>query len=103
MNVIFNRQVADQLRDRYLVLELETFTVGDRSLESFCVVDGDSIPLSELPTLKHYENLHQDLITALKGGHYSVCHELAGHLHGKFGGELDSFYEIIAQRFTTKE
>jgi hypothetical protein len=98
MNVIFNRQVAEQLREKYLVLELETFKAGDQDLETFCVVAGDSIPAAEMPTLKHYEQLHIDLIGALKRDHYQLCLEIIPHLRGKFGGELDSFYDIIYER-----
>lgn len=98
MNVIFNRQVAEQLREKYLVLELETFEVGDRMVETFCVVPGDRIPAAEMSTLKHYEQLHQTFVQELVKQNYPVCQELITHLTGRFGGELDSFYSVIRDR-----
>ena len=100
MNVIFDRQVAEQLREKYLVLELETFPAGERLVETFCVVGGDSIPATEMPTIKHYEQLHIDFVAALKQENNSLCLEIIPHLRGKFGGELDSFYDIIYERLT---
>ena len=100
MNVVFNRQVAEQLKEKYLVLELETFKAGEQDVETFCVVGGDSIPPTEMPTLKHYEQLHIDFVAALKQGRYNFCLELVPHLRGKFGGELDSFYDVIYERLT---
>lgn len=98
MNVIFSRQAAEQLQDRYLILEMETFPAGEKLLETFCVVEGEKIPAEEMSTLEHYKNLHRDFIVALKGEHFQVCLELIPHLRGKFGGELDSFYDTIAER-----
>lgn len=100
MNVVFSRQIAEQLKEKYLVLEMETFPAGERLVETFCVVGGDSIPQSEMPTLKHYEQLHIDFVAALKQGKNSFCLELIPHLRGKFGGELDSFYDIIYERLS---
>jgi hypothetical protein len=100
MNVVFSRQVAEQLKDKYLVLEMETFKAGDADVETFCVVGGDSIPQTEMPTLKHYEQLHIDFVAALKQGRHNFCLELVPHLRGKFGGELDSFYDVIYERLT---
>lgn len=101
MNVVFSRAVAQQLKEKYLVLELETFEVGDKTVETFCVVAGDKIPFDEMPTLKHYEQLHQTFIDELNKKNYSVCQELITHLTGRFGGELDSFYSVIRDRIKT--
>ena len=48
MDIIFSRQAAEELSERYTVLELETFDVEDKVLETFCVVPGDRIPIEEV-------------------------------------------------------
>lgn len=98
MQIIFNRQVADELRSRYTVLELETFDVEGQTLETFCVVPADKMNLAHLPNLESDIRLHENLIHELKNKNYKFCLDAIEHLMGKFGGELDSFYVIIQDR-----
>jgi len=98
VNVIFNRQAAEELRSRYLVLELETFDVNGQKLECFCVVPGDVVPQGDLSDLAQYEKMHQSLVEHLAVKNYPACLPLIENLQGKFGGELDSFYQVISDR-----
>jgi hypothetical protein len=98
MQIIFSRTVADELRSRYTVLELETFSVGEDLLETFCVVPADKMNLAHLPNLESDIRLHENLIEELKKENYKFCLDAIDHLLGKFGGELDSFYVIIKDR-----
>ena len=98
MNIIFGRHNAATIKENHLVLELETLDANGRPLECFCVLDSASVPLSELPLLEHYLKLHQTLVDNLKNQKHAVCLDLIEHLQGKFGGELDSFYQVIAER-----
>lgn len=98
MQIIFNRDVANSLREKYTVLELEAFDVNGQQLETFCVVPAEKINLGEMPTLEQTSALHAHYVQALKDKNYKICTELHEHLLGKFGGELDSFYEEIAKR-----
>lgn len=98
MQIIFSRQVADELRERYTVLELETFSVGEDLLETFCIVPADKMNLAHLPNLESDIKLHENLIVELKKKNYQFCLDAIEHLLGKFGGELDSFYTIIQDR-----
>jgi hypothetical protein len=98
MQVIFSRQIAEELRDRYTILELETFTVQDTVLETFCVVSGEKMNLADLPHLADHIRMHEELIEQLKQKNFQFCIDAIEHLMGKFGGELDSFYEIVLER-----
>ena len=98
MQIIFNREMAESLKERYTVLELETFDVEGQLLETFCVIPAEKINLGEMPELGHNVQLHEHYVQALKDKNYQVCRDLHEHLKGKFGGELDSFYEEIAKR-----
>lgn len=101
MNIIFGRKNAQELSPKFLVLELETLDAQGTPLECFCLVPGEAISQQDMPTLAHYTKLHQSFVESLNNKNYSVCHELATHLRGQFGGELDSFYEVILKRIST--
>jgi hypothetical protein len=98
MNIIFSRSAAEELSEKYLVLELESLPAGDQVLECFCVVPAERLSHKELPKLDHYRKLHESLVRNLKNKNYPFCQEIIGHLMGQFGGELDSFYQVILSR-----
>ena len=100
MDIIFSRKAAEELSDRYTVLELETFDVNGETLETFCVVPGDKIPLGEITMLEHWKKLHGEFVQANKDKNSKLCNDLAEYLVGKWGGELDEFYQIVCSRFT---
>jgi hypothetical protein len=97
MQIIWDPTVVDQLRKSQTILELETFQVEDKSLTAYCVLPADKV-LNELSTLDHYMGLHNGFVQALKENNQQLCNELAEHLLGRFGGELDSFYNEIVAR-----
>lgn len=99
MQLIFGKDNADQLRDRYTILELETLPAGDKQLEVYCVIPAEKIALTEITTIEHSTKLHNEFVTALKADNRKLCEDLSVHLIGRFGGELDSFYEEILRRF----
>lgn len=98
MQIIFGKQNAEKLRSKYTVLELETFDVEGTPLETYCVVSSESIPMHELSMVEKNTQIHDEFVDAIKQKNYKLCGELYVHLIGKFGGELDSFYEEIIKR-----
>ena len=97
MEIIFSREVAEGLRERYTVLELETFDVQDQKLETFCVVPAEKL-MMEMGQLTDNIAVHEQLIQSLKENNNDIVIELSQALKGKFGGELDSFYDILLER-----
>jgi hypothetical protein len=103
MQIVYKKEIADQLKSKYTVLELETFEVevspgNFQTLEAHCVVPSDKIPLTEMPSLEAYKALHSEFVTALNEKKYDLVQDLSTHLMGKFGGEVDSFYQTILDR-----
>jgi hypothetical protein len=98
MQIIFSRAAAEQLREKYTVLELETITKDGITVEAFCVIPAEKINLGELPELEHNIRLHEEFVSALKNQNHKICNDLYPYVKGKFGGELDSFYDIIIER-----
>ena len=99
MQIIFNRVTAEELSEKYLVLELEPHIVQDVILETFCVIESDKISITEVTLLDHWKKLHREFVQANKEKNGKLCRDLAEHLLGKFGGEVDSFYQVVIDRY----
>lgn len=99
MQIIFSKVVADQLAEKYTVLELEAVPVPEKQavMETYCVVPAEKIAL-EMTSLESNINLHKQFVQAIKDNNPQLCIGLKEHLLGKFGGELDSFYDIVCER-----
>lgn len=104
MYIIFGKKIAEELKSRHVVLELETFTDPQGNpITAYCVIQQESIPLSEIHDVDRLCRLHAALIDALHQKRYSTVLDCIEHLRGAFSGEVDSFYEIIAQRINNME
>jgi hypothetical protein len=104
MDIIFGKDVAEQLRERYTVLELETLTAEDgRQLEAYCVIPGEKLSVNELPQLDQWIKLHDEFLRGYHNKEYTYCRDCVDYLMGKFGGELDTFYEEILRRINEAE
>ena len=108
MNLIFGQENATLLRQKYTVLDLETIATTSpdgttSSLEVFCLIPGEKMPVDELPQLEHWTKIHNDMLGGYSKGEYEFVKQCIEHLLGKFGGELDSFYTILLQRISCKE
>jgi len=106
MEIIFGRENAEKLRDRYTVLDLEIVTVetdnGPEPLEVFCLIPADKISFTDLPNLADWVKVHNEFLKAYKDQDYTHTRTLAGMLMGQFGGEVDSFYDEILKRIADK-
>jgi DNA polymerase III delta subunit len=97
MQIVWDSIAVEQLRKTQTVLELESFQIEDREITTYCVVPAEKI-LLELPQLDSNIKLHEGFVQALKENNHKLCKDIAEHLLGKFGGELDSFYQEILSR-----
>lgn len=102
MQIVWNQEVAEQLKNSHTVLELETFPVNGIMLTAWCVVPSEKL-IDEMFHLEALKDLHAGFIRALKDKNYQVCQDASEHLMGKFGGELDSFYEEILKRINNEQ
>lgn len=98
MYIILGKEAAERLRENYLVLDLETVMVKGEAIPAYCVVEGEGIPLVELPQIDQYRDLHANFVIEYNKGNYKFCLDAAEHLRGKFGGQLDTFYDEIVAR-----
>ena len=103
MNIIFGRDNAERLREKYTVLDLETLVVEGKEMEVFCLIPADKISLGDLPQLENWVKLHDDFLNGYRTHQYKYCRDCIEYLMGKFGGEVDTFYEEILKRIDAAE
>ena len=95
MNIIFDSTLAEQLKEKYTVLELDTVMQPDlpKPIILYAVIEMGNI--QEIATLVFMRELHAEMITAYKSGNWQRTQELVAMLLGQFGGELDEFYNLV--------
>ena len=98
MDIIFGRENAEKLREKYTVLDLETVEMDGKPMEVFCLIPAEKIDIAELPQLENWIKLHNDFLHGYHTKQWEYCRQCIEHLMGKFGGEVDSFYSIILER-----
>jgi len=96
MNIIF-KQNSKEVQQKYTVLDLDTFKLPDGSIHTACCVV-ENIPIDELSQTDELKLLHESLINDYNQKQWANCEQSIGKLMGKWGGELDSFYETLQAR-----
>lgn len=104
MQLIFGKNNADTLKQKYTVLDLEVLKTEDgRDLEVYCVIPAEKISLGDFPQLEQWKKLHEDFLHGYQTNQYEFCRQCIEHLMGKFGGEVDTFYQEILSRINKAE
>jgi len=100
MQIVWHPEAVQKLSSVHTVLELESFPVNGEMLRAWCIVPAEKIGLDGLASLPALKDLHAKLIEAWKATDHKLCKDIIPHLKGKFGGELDSFYDEILNRIS---
>ena len=98
MQLVWDQEVVEKLKNSHTVLELETFEVKGKPVTVYCVVPAEKIGLDGFSKLDSLKELHSAFIKAYNEKNYKICQDAAEHLIGAFSGEVDSFYEEILNR-----
>jgi hypothetical protein len=98
MHIIFGAAAAEQASSKYTVLELDRLRIEPLGpvIDTYCVIE--NVPLQELPHLDNYRNLHTKLMENYRRKDWYFCEQALEHLHGRWGGTMNSFYDEISQR-----
>ena len=98
MNIIFGTEQAEKLRERFTVLELDTFTFGNHgpNVTAYCVMEG--IPMDKLPLIESWQRLHEALIKNYQQRNWAYCQTLIEQLTDAWNSEMNSFYDEIQVR-----
>jgi hypothetical protein len=95
MNIIFDEKLAQQLSEKYTVLELDTVMQPGlpQPIKLFAVLEVTNI--QDITTLPIMCQLHFEMIKSYKNSEWEKTLELVAQLRGKFAGELDEFYDLV--------
>jgi hypothetical protein len=98
MNIIFDTENIEAIKNNNIVLELDTFyfTKLDKTTTAYCVID--NVKLTDIEKIDQHQRLHAELISAYKNKDFTLCQDLLEHLIGVFDGEVDSFYNELIKR-----
>jgi len=100
MYIIVGEQRASVLKDNHTVLSLEKIVHEGTEDRAYCVISSEVVNLLEVPQLHQYIDLHEQFVAEYEKGNYQYCLTSAEYLYGKFGGELDTFYDEILKRIS---
>jgi hypothetical protein len=100
MQIVWNQEVIEQMRKTQTLLELETFVIEGKPTKTYCVIPAEKL-LADLPTLDALSALHNEYLVVLKAKDVERCEFLAAQLRGRFGGDLDTFYDETILRLKT--
>lgn len=98
MNIIFGEDKAQELSEKYTVLELDTFKFIPNNVISKAFAIVENIPLEDLPKLSFQKDLHQNLMENYRNRDWNFCEQAIENLVGCFGKELDTFYVELQSR-----
>jgi hypothetical protein len=95
---MFEESVTNDVKQKYTLLELDTFYFAESKSTStaYCLIE--NIPLQEMFRLEEFLDLHKNLIKNYKLKNWKYCEDALPHLIGKWNGDLDSFYKNISDR-----
>jgi hypothetical protein len=98
MNIIFGTEQADSMLEKYTVLELDIFQIGDTSetVTAYCAVE--NTPIDQLLQIPKLKIKHANMIDHYRSRRWTACRAELDQLIGQWNGELDSFYEEVSAR-----
>jgi len=98
MNIIFDTENIELIKNSNVVLELDTFYFSklEKTTTAYCVVD--NIKITDFNIVEQTQRLHAELIDAYKNRNFKLCQNLLDQLSGSFNGEVDSFYNELGNR-----
>lgn len=98
MNIMFEDSITEDAKQKYILLELDTFYFENskKTSTAYCLIE--HTPIQEMGTIDQFLNLHKNLIKNYKTKNWKFCEDAIEHLIGKWNGEADSFYNEIIQR-----
>ena len=98
MQIILGKDIANQVEDKYIVLELDTFKHNDDVQTAYAVLDAASIPLGEMQEIPTWVEHHNKIMENYRKQNWNFCEQMIEHCQKRWGGELTSFYTEIYSR-----
>ena len=100
MHIIFGNTVAEELKEKYTVLELDRLQIEPQGpvLDSYCILEKEQIPLDDVWKIENLQGLHNKLMENYRKKNWSFCEQALEHLRNAWGGTVNTFYDEISSR-----
>lgn len=99
MNIILENDITEDIREKYMLVELDTFQDPEANVtKSYAIITKDEVLLQDFHNMEQYVDLHNNLMKNYRLQNWKFCDDALEHLVGKFRGELDSFYKVMQER-----
>jgi hypothetical protein len=96
MKIIFEQHDIDKLRDRHILLELDTVIVQGVPRRFFCLLENFSY--TDIPDVYEFAKSHQEFMNLYQAKKYTECEVLLEKLQSYNYHDMKSFYDIMTQR-----
>jgi hypothetical protein len=75
MHIIFGNETAQEMAEKYTVLELDQIQLEPTGpvLNSYCVIDKDHVQLQDIGKMESIINLHTKLMENYRKKNWSFC------------------------------
>ncbi len=103
MNILFGSAVTDEIRDKYILLPLDTFyfTSADRTETAYCLIE--NVPILNMMSVEKDIELHNLLINRYQQGDWEFCRQAIEQLTGQWDREVDTFYADLLARVNAEK
>lgn len=98
MNILFESAITNEIKNKYILLPLDTFYFKstDKIETAYCLIE--NTPILEMVLVEQNRDLHLKLIENYQKRNFQFCKNAIDHLIGRWSGELDSFYQSMLER-----
>lgn len=98
MNIIMGQSTAEELQDRYIVLELDRFQIPGcaEPVPSYCVIEDPA--LDDIMASQHLITSHADMMAHYRAQRWDQCLHHLAELRGAWQGQVDTFLDDLEQR-----
>jgi hypothetical protein len=100
MQIIFEQNLVEELRQKHIVLELDTIQQDGMTDPITLYALIENLDIFNLSNLADVISQHQTMVTQYKSNQYDDAIFNANALLSEWGGELDEFYRLV---ITTSE
>lgn len=96
MHIIFDKDSVEELKQKHILLELDTLEINDQTRTLYCLLENFSY--SDVPDIFHFADLHQQFIDLYKQGLYKESQELLEKCQSYGYRDIQSFYHVMEKR-----
>jgi len=98
MHIIFDQDSVEDLKQKHILLELDTLEINGQTRTLYCLLENFSY--NDVPDIFHFAELHQQFIDLYKQGQYQESLVLLKKCQSYEYNDIKSFYHVMEKRLT---